>query len=83
MTIEQITSEHMDGKLTTIDLGRMSKEQGDRLAKKLNGQTFMDFQIQVAPDGGEWGITAQTSYNASADEILGMFLYVMASELAG
>ena len=81
MNVKQTTT--LDNtKITTIDLGYMMREQGKKLAAKLNGKTYMDFEIIVAPAGGECAITAQSYYNGEADEILGMFLFLMASELA-
>ena len=81
MTIEQTVC--LDGiKFTTISLGRMCKERGDKLAAKLNGKTFMNFEIIVAPAGGECAISAETTYDGTTDKILGMFLYLMATELA-
>ncbi len=81
MNVEQI--ELYDGtKLTTISLGSMMREQGNKLAAKFNGSTFMNFQITIAAAGGQCEISAQTNYDAEKDEILGMFLFVMASECA-
>ena len=81
MTIEQITCWD-DTKLTTIRMGRGSKQWGDALAAKLDGKTYMRFEIAVCPAGGECAISAQTRYDGTADEILGMFVYLMATELA-
>lgn len=80
MNVLQTTTDNT--KITTIDLGNMQQEQGEKLAKRLNGKTYMDFQISIAPGGGSCAITAQTFYDDDKDEILGMFLFLMASELA-
>ena len=79
MTTEQI--ETPEGKITTIDLGNMTREAGNKLAEKLNGQTYMNFEILVCPIGGSYAVMAQSFYDGTADEILGMFLFVMATEL--
>ena len=81
MTINQIKT--WDGvKLTTINIGRMSKGEGDRLAQRLNGKTYMNFEVLVCPAGGECAISAQTMYDGSTEEIMGMFIFLIASELA-
>ena len=81
MNIEQVKL--IDGtKLTRIDLGRMSRKSGETLAAKFNGSAFMDFQIIVAPAGGECVISIQTDYNGKKDDILGMVLFILASECA-
>ena len=81
MTIKQ--KETWDNvKITLIDIGRMSKEEGDRLAQRLNGKTYMNFEILVCPAGGECAISAQTMYDGSMEEIMGMFIFLMAGELA-
>lgn len=82
MNVEQVTAPLDNTKITTIDLGSMSREEGNKLAEKLNGKTFMDFQIIVAPGGGQWFVSAQSFYDGDKEEILGMFLFLMASELA-
>jgi len=80
MTTEQI--ETPEGKITTISLGNMPKELGQNLVEKLNGQTYMNFEILVCPIGGSYAVMAQSFYDGTVDEILGMFLFVMATELA-
>ena len=80
MNTEQI--ETTEGKITTISLGNMTKEAGQVLAAKLNGQTYMNFEILVCPNGGSWTILAQSFYDGTIDEILGMFLFLMATELS-
>jgi len=57
------------------------KEWGDKLAARLNGKTFMDFEILVCPAGGEYAVSAQTTYDGTVDKILGMFIYLMATEI--
>jgi len=79
MTVEQI--ENYAGKLTTIDMGFMSKAQGDKLASILNGKTYMNFEVIVAPAGGDCKVDVQSQYDAPADEILGMLLCEMAYQL--
>jgi hypothetical protein len=79
MTVEQIRNQH--GTLTTIGIGNMSKERSAKLAQILGGKTYMNFEVIVAPMGGECAVSVQSRYEASQDEILGMLLYVMANEL--
>ena len=79
-SINQVTCSD-NVKLTTIDIGRGSREWGNKLAAKLNDKTFMHFEILVCPAGGECAISAQTTYNGTVDEILGMFIYLMATEM--
>ncbi len=80
MTVNQRTI--LDNqKITTIKIGRMSRSSGKKLADKLNGKTYMDFEIIVAPAGGDCVISAQTSYDGDEEEILGMLLFTMANEL--
>lgn len=79
--IEQVKL-HDGTKLTTIWIGRMGHERALNLKARLDGQTFMLFEIILAPAGGELAVTARTTYDASADEILRMFIFNMACELA-
>lgn len=69
-------------KTTSIFLGNMPREWGEHLAKQIGGQSYMDFEIIVAPIGGECAITAQTTYDGTPDKILGMFLYTLAAHIA-
>jgi hypothetical protein len=81
MNATQVTT-YDNTKITSIFLGYMQREEGNKLAKKLNGKTFMDFKVLIVPAGGQCAITAQTFFDDDKDEILGMFLGLMASELA-
>lgn len=75
-------TEFEDGrKVTSIQVGRGSKEWGERIKAKLDGTSYMDFEIIVAPDCGEFAVTAQTWYDAEPDEIMDMFVYLMAIEV--
>ena len=60
---------------------RFCKAQGEKIKEKLDGKTYMDFRILVCPAGGEYEIIAETNYNGTEDEILGMFMHLLATSL--
>ena len=79
MTVEQMQT--TTGLLTSIDVGNMDRDAAERFAAKVNGKTYMKFEAIVAPCGGSCAVSVQSSYEADADEILGMFIFTLATEL--
>ena len=70
-------------KMITIELGNIgSKEQAEKIAKKLNGQTYYNFQVEYGIYAGNYPVSVSTDYEgAEENEVIGMLLFVMACEL--
>jgi len=68
-----------EGKYTSIEIGMMSKEQGEKIKEKLEGKTYMNFRILVCPSGGSFEVFAETNYDGKKDDILGAFIFLMAT----
>lgn len=68
-------------KVTTIDIGNTDKQRADIIKERLNGKSYMDFQVICAPHMGSYHVSVQTVYNATPDEIMGMLLFAIATEL--
>jgi len=78
--IKQYTS--LDGKaLTVINIGKFTSEKADSIKRQLNEKTFMCFEICIAPFNGSFNVTAETDYQGSTEEIMGMFIFLMACNL--
>lgn len=67
--------------LTTIEIGNTDKQRADIIKERLNGKTYMDFQVICAPYTGNYHVSVQTVYEATPDEIIGMLLFAIATEL--
>lgn len=67
--------------ITTINIGNTDKQRADIIKERLNGKTYMDFQVICAPDMGSYHVSAQTVHNAPPDEIMGVLLFAVATEL--
>lgn len=67
--------------LTIIDIGNTDKLRADIIKERLDGKTYMDFQVICAPYMGSYHVSVQTVYDATPDEIMGMLLYNLATEL--
>ena len=70
-----------EGTLTIINIGNTDKHRADIIKERLDGKTYMDFQVICAPYMGSYSISVQTMYDAPRDEIIGMLLYIVATEL--
>lgn len=72
----------LDGdRLTIIDIGNTDKQRADIIKERLDGQTYMDFQVICAPYMGSYHISVQTVHDATPDEIMGLLLFKLATEL--
>ena len=69
--------------MVTIDLGNVgSKEQAYKIASKIHGKTYYDFQVSTSIDAGNWPVQIWTNYpGATEKEVNDMLLFVMACEL--
>lgn len=67
----------------TIELGNVgSKEQAEKIAEKINGKTYYNFQVQYSPDAGNYPVIVFTDYkDADESEVKEMLMFVMACEL--
>jgi hypothetical protein len=67
---------------TQIEIGNMSKEKAQRVYDRVEGKTYMNFHVVrgVIP-GPERCVTVETSYEADREDIIGMLLFLLASEL--
>lgn len=69
--------------MITIELGNIgSKEQAEKIAKKLNGKTYYNFQVEYGICAGNYPVSVSTDYEgAEENEVRGMLMFVMACEL--
>lgn len=66
--------------LTIIDVGNMQNAaDAERFKEKVQGQTYMNFDVVAAPMMGNFHMSVQTTYDGTEDEIMGMFVYLIAS----
>lgn len=71
--------------MTSIAIARVqSPEAADFFKLRFTGcQTYFDFQVGLAPVGGEFEVLVETDYPASAEEIRSHLISLMFQELAG
>ena len=69
--------------MTTIELGNIgSKEQAEKIVKKLSGKTYYNFQVSYSPDAGNYPVIVSTDYkDADKEEFQSMLMFVMACDL--
>lgn len=66
--------------LTQIELGTFSKDKAENIKEKIESKSgFMKFEVIVCPTGGQFNVIVQTTYKAKKDEILGQFMWLMAT----
>ena len=66
---------------TIIEIGNLDKKAADKLYEKINGKSYMNFEVIRAPCPGGFGVSVQSTYDAPRDQIIGMLFYCMANEL--
>jgi len=69
--------------MTSINLGNIgSKEQAEKLASKLTGETFYNFQVDYSPYAGNYPVMVSTSREGTTKkELRKMVLFFLACEL--
>ncbi len=69
--------------MITIELGNVgSKEQAEKIAKKLNGKTYYNFQVEYSSCAGNYPISIGTDYEGAEEKkVKEMLMFVMACEL--
>ena len=74
----------MTNKLTVYELpGVYSVDTAKRIARQMNGQTYMDFMVQYGGFGNmNQKISVCTTYETTEKELSEMFIYVMCNEFA-
>jgi len=67
----------------TIEIGNVgSKEQALRIAEKINGKTYYDFQVNYSACCGNYPVSVITFYKgAKVQEVTKMLMFLMACEL--
>ena len=67
--------------VTQIELTKVSTEQeGERIASRLRGQTFMNFYVNVCPCNGSWTVNVGTLRpDTSERDLIDMVLFIMAT----
>lgn len=77
------TKQQKQNKMTTINLGNIgTKEQAEKIANKLNGKTFMNFQVEYSSDANNWPVIVSTERpETSKKELRKMVTFVLACEL--
>lgn len=69
--------------VTTIKIARViNKEQAQKFVDAIDGKTYMNFQVIVAPDYGQLQVSVSTDYDDSREEIQGMLNSVMFHAIA-
>ena len=64
--------------MTRIEVAReISRDRAQKFVDAIQGKTFMDFQVVVAPAGGELVISVTTDYTDDKAEAWGMLTYLM------
>lgn len=58
-----------------------NQASGQKFFDKINGQTYMNFQVKFAPVGGSFDVIVESNYNGSKKEISGMLNYLMFCEI--
>ena len=66
---------------TIIDLGFLEDSAAQKVRKALEGQTYMNFHVNIGICPGGPAVTIQTDYEAPFEEIAGMAMNVLASAL--
>lgn len=66
---------------TSIEIGNFGKEKASIIKEKINGKSYMNFQVICAPIGWEYHVSIETSYEDDPASIHGFLMYVMATEL--
>jgi len=68
--------------MVSIQIAReISRERAQRFVDAIEGKSFMNFQVIVAPAGGELAISVQTDYTDDEAEAQGMLSYLMYSAI--
>lgn len=69
--------------MITIELGNIgSKEQAEKIAKKLNGKTYYNFKVEYGICTGNYPVSVSTDYeDAEENEVKEMLMFIMACEL--
>lgn len=69
--------------MTTIELGNIgSKEQAEKIAKKLNGKTYYNFIVSYGICAGNYPVSVSTEYqDCDINEFRQMVLFFLACEL--
>ncbi len=80
--MELITQRKVGEKtLTIIDVGEVHTGQAERIKENVQGKTYMDFGIIAAPSPGGRHVSVQTTYEGTKEDIMGMFVYLMAASI--
>lgn len=65
-------------------VGRFTQAEGEKIRERLQGKTYMQFEVLVCPAGGEWEVIIQTHRLATTQQDLtNMIIHVMAGFLVG
>lgn len=68
--------------MQTFDLGIMPAAAAERVRRTLDGRTYMRFRVDLGIISGGMNVTITTDYEATAEEILTLALYIVATDLA-
>ena len=69
--------------MITIELGNIgSKEQAEKLVKKLSGKTYYNFIVEYGSCMGNYPVSVSTEYSgAIEEEVKNMLLFILACEI--
>ena len=67
---------------TIIEIGNMDFTQANKFHEKINGMSYMKFEvIRAIQPGKSYGVSVQSTYDAPRDQILSMLLWCMANSV--
>jgi len=68
--------------MTTIEIGNIgSKEQVEKLMLKLNGKTYMNFNVGYGVYAGNYPTTISTESNVTESELKDMVIFYLSCEI--
>lgn len=69
--------------MITVELGNIgSEKQAKKISNKLEGKTYMNFLVYMAPDAGNWPVSICTeNEKVTEKELMEMVVFVLASEI--
>ena len=68
--------------MATITIASTNRESAAKFADRINGKTFMNFQVICAPYAGQIEVSVTTDYTSDTQEAQDMLNYLMFCELS-
>ena len=70
--------------MTTINVARViNKSRAEKFTQMIEGQSFMNLQVEVCPDGGEFAVNVTTMRpDTTETEVMEMVMGIMFFEMS-